>query len=166
MVSQEAAATSPSPRQRRFPVSCAVSTSGMVRHQRAPGRRFPGRVSRLRRGRGWLPGGRRCWALPWRADRGRRWPSSSCWAPVRWSPPCCTPYTGRRPRSPKSSRSVREPAWSHRPLAGSRIGDPQGPRGRTAERGPRPPAAARLPDPVAPKPLELASMSLDVIDLL
>ena len=49
-------------------------------------------------------------AQPWRAEGGPRWASSSSWAPALWSPPSCIPCTGRRPRSPRSSRSVPQPA--------------------------------------------------------
>ena len=49
-------------------------------------------------------------AQPWRAAGGPRWASSSSWAPALSSPLSCTPCTGRRPRSPESSRSVLTPA--------------------------------------------------------
>uniref|UniRef100_A0A8I3MM69 Mitochondrial E3 ubiquitin protein ligase 1 n=2 Tax=Canis lupus familiaris TaxID=9615 RepID=A0A8I3MM69_CANLF len=49
---------------------------------------------------------------PWRAGGGPRWASSSSWAPALSSPPSCTPCTGRRPRSPRSSRELKESTWA------------------------------------------------------
>ncbi|XP_017707572.1 PREDICTED: mitochondrial ubiquitin ligase activator of NFKB 1 isoform X1 [Rhinopithecus bieti] len=49
--------------------------------------------------------GHRGLAPSWRAEGGPHCASSSSWVPPLWSPPPCTPCTGRRPGSPKSSRN-------------------------------------------------------------
>lgn len=94
------------PRRGTKPPGGLERASGRAVWGRDPGRRAGGARPDLG-----VAAGAQGSAQPWRAEGGRRWASSSSWAPALSSPPSCTPCTGRRPRSPKSSRSVLEPAW-------------------------------------------------------